>query len=61
MDRSFLSRSGLPGREWYKHVIYALGLTTGYAAWPLPGLRQAVNNSDQKMADEQSKILIECL
>jgi N-acetylated-alpha-linked acidic dipeptidase len=40
-------------------VIYALGLTTGYAAWPLPGLRQAVNNSDQKMADEQSKILIE--
>ena len=61
VERSFLSRSGLPGRKWYKHVIYAPGLTTGYAAWPLPGLRQAVNNSDQKMADEQSKILIECL
>lgn len=57
-ERSLLNPAGLPGRPWYKHVIYAPGLTTGYASWPLPGLRQAVLEYDQPMADEQSKVLI---
>lgn len=59
VERAFLHEAGLPGREWYKHVIYAPGLTTGYAAWPLPGLRQAVFRADEKMAAEQTAILIE--
>jgi len=59
VERSFLHPAGLPGRAWYKHVIYAPGLTTGYAAWPLPGLRQAVIRSDMAMAKEQSAIITE--
>ncbi|MBI1322257.1 M28 family peptidase [bacterium] len=61
VERAFLHPGGLPGRPWYKHVIYAPGLTTGYAAWPLPGLRQAVIGSDKSMAKEQTAILVERL
>ena len=35
-----------PGRPWFKHAIYAPGLTTGYAAWPLPAVRQALEDKD---------------
>ncbi len=37
VERAFLLGEGLPGRPWFKHAVYAPGLTTGYAAWPLPG------------------------
>jgi N-acetylated-alpha-linked acidic dipeptidase len=40
VERAFLLEKGLPGRPWFKHAIYAPGLTTGYACWPLPALRQ---------------------
>ena len=33
---------GLPGRPWYKHLIYAPGLLTGYGAKTLPGVREAI-------------------
>ena len=33
---SFPARRRAPGRPWFKHAIYAPGLTTGYACWPLP-------------------------
>ncbi len=59
VERAFLHPAGLPGRPWYKHTIFAPGLTTGYAAWPLPGLRQAVIGSDMDMAKRQTAILVE--
>jgi N-acetylated-alpha-linked acidic dipeptidase len=40
VERAFLLEKGLPGRAWFKHAIYAPGLTTGYASWPLPAIRQ---------------------
>ncbi len=57
-ERTWLNPAGLPGRPWYRHVIYAPGLTTGYASWPLPGLRQAIYEFNQPMADEQTNVLI---
>ena len=33
---------GLPGRPWYRHLIYAPGLLTGYGAKTLPGVREAI-------------------
>jgi N-acetylated-alpha-linked acidic dipeptidase len=44
IERAFLLPDGLPARPWFKHAIYAPGLTTGYASWPLPGLRQAFHD-----------------
>lgn len=40
---------GLPGREWYKNLIYAPGRMTGYGAKTLPGVREAIE--DERWAD----------
>ncbi len=49
VERSFLLSGGLAGRTWFKHAVYAPGVTTGYGAWPLPAIRQALeeNKPDQ--------------
>jgi N-acetylated-alpha-linked acidic dipeptidase len=41
-ERKLLSASGLPGRPWYKHEIYAPGFYTGYAVKTLPAVREAI-------------------
>jgi N-acetylated-alpha-linked acidic dipeptidase len=43
-ERAFVDERGLRGRTWYKHQIYAPGFYTGYAALPLPDLRQAIED-----------------
>ena len=53
VERSFLLAKGLPGRPWFKHAVYAPGLTTGYASWTLPGLRQGIIDNDAAMIAEQ--------
>jgi N-acetylated-alpha-linked acidic dipeptidase len=45
VERAFLLQGGLPGRPWFKHSVYAPGVTTGYGAWPLPALRQALEEN----------------
>jgi N-acetylated-alpha-linked acidic dipeptidase len=59
VEREFLSADGLPGRKWFQHTLYAPGLTTGYASWPLPGVRQAIEDGDAKLLDAQVGVLIE--
>ncbi len=46
-ERALLG-SGLPGRPWFRHELYAPGLNTGYAAVPLPRLGQAVLDADAR-------------
>jgi len=41
-EQALLSTGGLPGRSWYRHMVYAPGLHTGYGAKTLPGVREAV-------------------
>jgi N-acetylated-alpha-linked acidic dipeptidase len=59
VERAFLLRDGLPGRPWFKHSVYAPGLTTGYASWPLPGIRQAILQDDAKLLAAQVPALVE--
>jgi N-acetylated-alpha-linked acidic dipeptidase len=35
---------GLPGRPWFKHMIYAPGMLTGYGAKTIPGVREAIES-----------------
>jgi N-acetylated-alpha-linked acidic dipeptidase len=42
MEQALTSDDGLPGRPWYKHLIYAPGLFTGYGAKTMPGVREAI-------------------
>lgn len=59
VERAFLLPDGLPNRPWFRHAIYAPGVTTGYACWPLPGLRQAVLLEDRSLIEKQATALIE--
>jgi N-acetylated-alpha-linked acidic dipeptidase len=47
VERAFLLDKGLPDRPWFKHAIYAPGLTTGYASWPLPAIHQALDEKNK--------------
>jgi len=41
-ERRLTDSRGLPGRPWYKHMVYAPGMYTGYGAKTLPGIREAI-------------------
>ena len=44
MEQNLTHSGGLPGRDWYQHMIYAPGLYTGYGAKTLPGVREAIEH-----------------
>jgi N-acetylated-alpha-linked acidic dipeptidase len=45
LEQALTSDDGLPGRPWYRHLIYAPGLYTGYGAKTMPGVREAIEQS----------------
>jgi N-acetylated-alpha-linked acidic dipeptidase len=61
VERGFLNNEGLPNRPWFRHQLIAPGLTTGYAPWPFPGLREALEKKDTAMFDRESKKVIAAL
>jgi N-acetylated-alpha-linked acidic dipeptidase len=42
IDQLMLDPAGLPGRPWYRNMIYAPGTLTGYGAKTLPGIREGI-------------------
>ena len=58
VERAFLLDDGLEGRPWFRHAIYAPGLTTGYASWTLPGVRQTiVESKPEKLGPEVQHVV----
>ncbi|KAK3064725.1 hypothetical protein LTS18_004547 [Coniosporium uncinatum] len=51
-SRGFVSQGGLPGREFYRHVINAPGQDTGYAPVTYPGITEAVQAGNITLAEE---------
>ncbi|HMK86392.1 MAG TPA: M28 family metallopeptidase [Steroidobacteraceae bacterium] len=51
IERHWLAAGGIPGRPWYKHLLYACRYT--YAHLELPGLTEAVEHGDQALAQQQ--------
>lgn len=45
MEQALIAQQGLPRRDWYKHLIYAPGLLTGYGVKTVPGVREAVDEN----------------
>ncbi|MDR3508933.1 MAG: transferrin receptor-like dimerization domain-containing protein [Caulobacteraceae bacterium] len=43
-EQALTDGRGLPGRPWYRHLIYAPGVLTGYGAKTLPGVREALES-----------------
>jgi N-acetylated-alpha-linked acidic dipeptidase len=60
-ERRLITARGLPGRPWFRHQIYAPGVTTGYAAQFLPGMRDAVESGDEATALRYRDLLIASL
>ena len=54
-ERNWLNPDGIPGRPWFKHILYGARFT--YAHLELPGLTEAVENQDWPTAKQQSEIL----
>ena len=52
-ERKLTSDQGLPGRPWFKNLIYAPGQYTGYGVKTMPGIREAIEQKRWKEADEQ--------
>ena len=47
LERQFLYAPGLDSRSWFKHVVFAPGLWTGYAGATYPGLVEAIDAKNQ--------------
>jgi N-acetylated-alpha-linked acidic dipeptidase len=51
LEQALTDPNGLPGRNWYRHMIYAPGLYTGYGVKTLPGIREAIEERRWEEAD----------
>ncbi|MBI3493719.1 MAG: M28 family peptidase, partial [Acidobacteria bacterium] len=60
-ERDLIEPAGLPDRPWYRHVIYAPGLYTGYGVKTIPGVREAVDAGNYARAAEQATVVIRAL
>ncbi len=52
-ERMLTSRDGLPKRPWFRHLMYAPGLYTGYGVKTLPGPREAIELKAWSDADRE--------
>ena len=48
LERRLIDEDGLPSRPWFKHLVYAPGLNTGYAAVVFPGVLDALAQGDSE-------------
>jgi len=59
VERNWLNPDGIPGRPWFKHILYGARFT--YAHLELPGLTEAVEKKDWPTAKQQAEILRQAL
>jgi len=56
LEQTLTAPQGLPRRDWYKHLIYAPGLLTGYGVKTLPGVREAIDENQWDEANRYTDI-----
>lgn len=56
LEQALTDPAGLPGREWFRHMVYAPGLLTGYGVKTLPGVREAIEARRWQEAEKYSAI-----
>jgi N-acetylated-alpha-linked acidic dipeptidase len=60
-ERALTQPAGLAGRPWFKHMIYAPGRLTGYAAQFLPALEDALTAGDAATATRYRDLILDSL
>ena len=61
LERNLTIEAGLPLRPWFKHLIYAPGLNTGYAAVVFPGVHDALEHGDAEAVHAELDKLVTAL
>jgi N-acetylated-alpha-linked acidic dipeptidase len=55
VESNWLDPDGIPGRPWFRHLLYAARYT--YAHLEFPGLTEAVEKGDWKLAGPQAELI----
>ncbi len=61
LEETLTDERGLPTRVWYKHMIYAPGLHTGYEAKTLPAIREAIEGRRWDEANQYMAVVADRL
>jgi len=61
MEQRLTDARGLPGRDWFRHFIYAPGVLTGYGVKTLPGVREALEGDRWDEANRYAAITAQVL
>jgi N-acetylated-alpha-linked acidic dipeptidase len=54
-ERRLTNADGLPRRPWYKHLIYAPGVYSGYGVKTVPGVREGIEQ--KRYAEAESEVV----
>ncbi len=52
-ERALTNSEGLPRRSWYKHLLYAPGVYTGYGVKIVPGVREGIEQKRYAEAEQE--------
>jgi N-acetylated-alpha-linked acidic dipeptidase len=52
-ERCLTNPDGLPRRSWYKHLLYAPGVYSGYGAKTMPGVREGIEFARYEEAEHE--------
>ena len=52
-ERRLMNPDGLPRRSWYKHLLYAPGVYTGYGVKTVPGVREGIEQKHYAEAEQE--------
>lgn len=52
-ERRLTNDDGLPRRPWYKHLLYAPGVYTGYGVKTVPGVREGIEQKRYAEAEQE--------
>ena len=52
-ERKLTSDDGLPRRPWYKHLIYAPGVYSGYGVKTIPSVREGIEQKKYQEAEQE--------
>jgi N-acetylated-alpha-linked acidic dipeptidase len=52
-ERKLTNEDGLPRRPWYKHLLYAPGVYSGYGVKTVPGVREGIEQKHYAEAEQE--------
>jgi N-acetylated-alpha-linked acidic dipeptidase len=53
-EQQLTDTAGLPGRNWYRHMLYAPGFYTGYGVKTIPGVREGLEQGQYAQAESEA-------